>query len=111
MGYDTDLADRIREVVGAEDGVTERRMFGGHAFLVGGHLAVSASGRGGLLVRVEPAETERLVQRTHVTRFEMRGRELDGWLHVATAGLRTKRELSAWVTRGLAYARTLPPKR
>lgn len=111
MAFDEELADRIRELMARERGVTERRMFGGLAFLVGGHMAVSASGQGGLLVRVDPDQTERLVGREHVRRFEMRGRSMDGWLRVDDAGLRTKRQLAGWVTRGVAYARSLPPKR
>ena len=111
MAFDEELADRIRELMARERGVTERRMFGGLAFLVGGHMAVSASGQGGLLVRVDPDQTERLVGREHVRRFEMRGRSMDGWLRVDDAGLRTKQQLAGWVTRGVAYARSLPPKR
>jgi TfoX/Sxy family transcriptional regulator of competence genes len=111
VAFDEELADRIRELMARERGVTERRMFGGLAFLVGGHMAVSASGQGGLLVRVDPDQTERLVGREHVRRFEMRGRSMDGWLRVDDAGLRTKRQLAGWVTRGVAYARSLPPKR
>lgn len=110
MAYDVELADRIRAVAGAEPGLTERRMFGGLAFLVHGHLAVSASGRGGLLLRVDPAETEALLARPHVRPFEMRGRELTGWLHVDPAAVATDPDLRTWVTTGLAYARTLPPK-
>jgi len=111
VAFDEELADRIRELMARERGVTERRMFGGLAFLVGGHMAVSASGQGGLLVRVDPDQTERLVGREHVRRFEMRGRSMDGWLRVDDAGLRTKQQLAGWVTRGVAYARSLPPKR
>jgi hypothetical protein len=111
MAFDEDLADRIRELVGEERGITEKRMFGGLAFLVNGNMAVSASGQGGLLVRVDPGQTDRLVQREHVRRFEMRGRSMDGWLRVDDAGVRTKRQLGGWVTRGVRYARSLPPKR
>lgn len=111
VALDEDLADRIRELVAQERGVSEKRMFGGLAFLLNGHMAVSASGQGGLLVRVQPAETDRLVAGAHVRRFEMRGRAMDGWLRVDDEGLRTKRQLERWVTRGVAYARSLPPKR
>ena len=111
MAFDEELADRIRELVAQERGITERRMFGGLAFLVGGHLAVSASGQGGLLVRVDPDETERLVGREHVRRAEIRGRSMDGWLRVDDAGLRTKRQLGGWVARGVTYTRSLPPRR
>jgi hypothetical protein len=107
MPYDEELAERVRAVLAAEPGVTEKRMFGGLAFLVGGHLAVSASGQGGLLLRVDPADTDELVTRPHVTRFVMRGRELDGWLHVRPPAVGTDADLAAWVGRGLAHARSL----
>jgi TfoX/Sxy family transcriptional regulator of competence genes len=111
MAYDEDLANRIRELVGAERGLTEKRMFGGLAFLINGHMAVSASGQGGLLLRVDPAQTRTLVQRPHADAFVMRGREMDGWLRVDAEGVRTKRQLERWVTRSVAYAQSLPPKR
>jgi TfoX/Sxy family transcriptional regulator of competence genes len=111
VAFDEHLADRIRELVGPERGVSEKRMFGGLAFLVDGKMAVSASGQGGLLVRVDPTETDRLVTRAHVRRFEMRGRPMDGWLRVDGEGVRTKRQLEPWVRRGVAYARSLPSKR
>ena len=110
MAYDEDLANRIRELLATEAGVTEKRMFGGLAFLIGGNMSVSASGRGGLLLRCDPAETEALLRRSHAHPFEMRGRVMDGWLRVDAEGLRTKRELKPWVTRGVAYARSLPVK-
>jgi hypothetical protein len=111
MGYDEGLANRIREVVQDEQGLTEKRMFGGLAFLINGNMAVSASGQGGLLVRVEPRKTDQLASRAHVRPFEMRGRPMDGWLRVEVDGVHTKRQLEAWVARGVAYARSLPPKR
>jgi hypothetical protein len=110
MGYDEELAQRIRELVGGDPDVTEKRMFGGLAFLAGGHMAVAVSGQGGLMVRVDPADTAALVNRPHAGPFEMRGRELDGWLRVDSEGVRTKRQLGPWVRRGMAYARSLPPK-
>jgi TfoX/Sxy family transcriptional regulator of competence genes len=109
--YDEELADRIRELLSGERGVTEKRMFGGLAFLVDGKMSVSASGHGGLLVRVDPARTDRLLRGVHVEPFVMRGRPMDGWLRVDAAGVRTTRQLRAWVDRGVAYARTLPAKR
>jgi TfoX/Sxy family transcriptional regulator of competence genes len=111
MAYDEELADRLRELVQDENGVTEKRMFGGLAFLINGNMAVSASGQGGLLLRVDPAETEELVADPNARRFEMRGREMDGWLRVDTDGLSSDRQLEQWVARGVAYARSLPPKR
>ena len=111
MAYDEDLANRIRELMAAEDGVTEMRMFGGLAFLIGGNMSVAASGQGGLMVRVEPEETDALLEKPHARPFEMRGREMQGWLRVDAEGLRTKRQLESWVKRGVAYARSLPPKK
>ena len=110
MAYDADLADRVREVVHSEPGLTEKRMFGGLAFLIHGHMAVSASRQGGLLLRVDPAETESLVNEPHVGRFQMRGREMDGWLRVDTQAVETEGDLRRWVSRGVTYARSLPPK-
>lgn len=111
MAYDEDLAHRIRELVSREAGVTERRMFGGLAFLVDGHMSVAASGQGGLMVRVDHDETDALVAHEHVRPFEMRGRPMQGWVRVDTEGVRTKRQLERWVRRGVAFARSLPPKR
>jgi hypothetical protein len=110
MAYDEDLADRVRGIVGTEAGLTEKRMFGGLAFLIGGNMAVSASSQGGLLLRVDPAETDTLVADPHARRFEMRGREMDGWLRIDPDGLGTDTELGQWVAKGVAYARSLPPK-
>jgi TfoX/Sxy family transcriptional regulator of competence genes len=110
MAYDEDLADRIRELIAAQSGVTEQKMFGGLAFLIGGHMAVAASGQGGLMVRVDPEETDALAAKPHAGPFEMRGRAMQGWLRVADEGVRTKRQLEPWVKRGVAYARSLPPK-
>lgn len=110
MGYDEDLANRTRELVAAEPGVTEMRMFGGLAFFIGGHMSVAASGQGGLMVRVAPEDTDALLAKPHTRPFEMRGREMQGWLRVDLEGLRTKRQLAPWVSRGVAYARSLPAK-
>lgn len=110
MAYDEDLAHRLRELLAGEDAVTEKRMFGGLAFLVGGNMAVAASGRGGLMVRVEPAETEALLAQRGAGPMEMRGRAVAGWLRVDADALRTKRQLEPWVGRGVRYAQSLPPK-
>jgi TfoX/Sxy family transcriptional regulator of competence genes len=110
MAYDEKLAARIRELVAGEKGITEKKMFGGLAFLVGGHMAVAASGRGGMMVRVDPAESEALVAKTKARVVEMRGREMPGWLRVDTDDVKTKRRLEVWVARGVGYARSLPPK-
>ena len=111
MAYDEDLANRIRELVLTEPGVTEQRMFGGLAFLIDGNMSVSASRQGGLMLRVDPAETDALLGKQHARPFEMRGRVMQGWLRVDAEGLRTKRQLERWVARGIAYARSLPSKR
>ena len=110
MAYDEELADRIRRVFEGEPGLTERRMFGGLAFLVNGHLAASASSQGGMLLRCDPADTEACVDQPGVNRFAMRGREMDGWLHVSPEAVDTEGTLDEWVDRGLRYARSLPPK-
>jgi len=110
VAYDEELADRIRALVAGELGVTERKMFGGLAFLVGGNMAVAASGQGGLLVRADPAESEALVA-SGARPMEMRGRAMPGWLRVDTADISAAGELERWVGLGLAYARSLPPKR
>lgn len=111
MAFDEDLADRIRELIAGERGVSEQRMFGGLAFLVGGNMSVAASGQGGLLVRVDPEQTAALARKPHANRFKMRGREMRGWLRVSEEGVRTKRQLEPWVRRGITYARSLPSKR
>jgi TfoX/Sxy family transcriptional regulator of competence genes len=110
MAYDEDLANRVRELLADEEGVTEMSMFGGLAFLLGGNMAVAASGQGGLLARVDPAEAERLLSSPHVSAMVMRGREMKGWLRVDADGVRTKRALEPWVRRSLAFARSLPAK-
>jgi hypothetical protein len=110
MPYDEDLANRLREALADEDGITEKKMFGGLAFLLHGHMSVSASGRGGLLARIDPAETDAALAKEHVSLMEMGGRTMDGWLRVAPEGLTTKRQLDGWVRRSLAYVKTLPPK-
>lgn len=110
MAYDAALADLIRAAMPSRVGVTEKPMFGGLAFLVNGNLAVSASSRGGLLVRVDPARTESLVEEKGVTRFEMGGRAMDGWLHVSTSEADPEDRLGRWVEIGTTYARSLPAK-
>src|SRR6476660_9793320 len=110
MAYDEDLADRIRELVATEKDLTEQKMFGGLAFLVGGHMAVAASGQGGILVRIDPAESDRLTESTNARPMEMRGRSMQGWLRVDSSDVRTRRQLARWVGRGTGYARSLPPK-
>jgi TfoX/Sxy family transcriptional regulator of competence genes len=110
MAYDEDLAHRLRELLADEDAITEKRMFGGLAFLLHGNMSVSASRNGGLLVRIDPAETDAALARPHVALMEMGGRRMGGWITVAPEGVRTKRQLASWVKRSVAFAKTLPPK-
>ena len=110
MAYDEDLANRIRELLAAEPGVVEKKMFGGLAFLIGGNMSVAASGQGGLMVRVDPDETESLLEEPHARPFEMRGKEMAGWLRVAGDDVASDAALAEWVDRGVAYARSLPAK-
>jgi hypothetical protein len=110
MAYDEDVADRIRVALQDTDGVRETRMFGGLAFLVHGHMAVAASGGGGLMVRVPPEQTESLLAEDGAAPMEMRGRELSGWLRVGTAAVEEDAALQRWVDLGVAHVATLPPK-
>jgi hypothetical protein len=109
MAYDEVLADRLRSVLAPETGVSEKKMFGGLAFLVHGHMAVSVSGQGGLMLRVEPAQTGSVVQADGVARVEMRGRAMDGWVRVDPSVVASDDELARWAQVGIAYARSLPP--
>jgi hypothetical protein len=113
VAYDERLAERIRETVSdlaIGDPVEEKKMFGGLAFLLGGHMAVAASGQGGLMVRCAPEDTEALIGEPGASRMEMRGRTMDGWLRVSTEAVEAESDLERWVGRGLAYAGSLPPK-
>ena len=111
MAYDEELAMRIRELIVGERGLTEKKMFGGLAFLIGGNMAIAASGQGGLLVRCAPTDSDKLVKNNGATIAVMRGQPMPGWLRVEDSKVKSKRELSAWVTRGVAYARSLPQKK
>jgi len=110
MAYDEELADRLRALLGGRPGLTEQKMFGGLAFLIGGNMAIAASGQGGILVRVDPAQSDDLVATTSAEPMEMRGRSMAGWLHVDTAAVADDDALGEWVERGTAYAASLPPK-
>ena len=113
MAYDAELAalaERIRDQVMGEEGLTEQRMFGGLAFMVHGNMSVAASGQGGLMVRVDPAETDALREEPGAAPMVMRGREMRGWLLVESAALQDRADLEQWVARGVGYARSLPPK-
>jgi hypothetical protein len=111
VAYDEELARRIRELVAGAPGLTEQKMFGGLAFLIGGNMAVAASSEGGALVRVDPAQSDALVAETNARAMEMRGRQMQGWLRVDPEDLRAEAELAKWVALGTAYARSLPAKR
>ena len=110
MAYDERLAEWIRESLAGEKKLTEKKMFGGLGFMVGGNMAIAASGQGGILVRVDPDESDALVAKTKAYPMEMRGRQMAGWLRVDAKDVPTKRELTKWVERATAYARSLPPK-
>ncbi len=110
MAYDEALANRIRELIAGEPGLTERKMFGGLAFLIHGNMAVAASGQGGILVRVDPTQSDALVATSNARPMEMRGRPMQGWLRVDPEDLLTKRQLAKWVQLGTTYARSLPAK-
>ena len=110
MAYDTVLADRIRDLLANERNVTEKKMFGGLAFLVGGNMAVAASGQGGILVHVDPREWEPLVAKGPAKPMVMRGRAMAGWLRVDADDVEG-RALKTWVSRGAAYAGSLPAKK
>lgn len=110
MAYDEELGDRIRDLIGGESDLTEKKMFGGLSFLIGGNMAVAASGQGGILVRVDPEESDTLVATTSARLMEMRGRQMRGWLRVDDEDVRSERELAKWVELGTTYARTLPAK-
>jgi TfoX/Sxy family transcriptional regulator of competence genes len=111
MAYEEKLADRIRESLGDRTDLTEKKMFGGLAFLIAGNIAVAASGQGGLLVRVDPEQSDKLLATTNARPMEMRGRQMRGWLRVDSDDVRTKRQLARWVELGATYARSLPAKR
>ena len=110
MAYDEELAFRICALLADEANLTEKKMFGGLAFLVRGNMAVAASGQGGVLVRVDPTNLDQLVSKSSARPMEMRGREMKGWLRVDADSVRTKRQLAKWVGLGTAYARSLPAK-
>ncbi|HEY1517383.1 MAG TPA: TfoX/Sxy family protein [Solirubrobacteraceae bacterium] len=110
MAYDQDLADRIRALFATDHDIVEKKMFGGLAFLIGGHMSVSASGQGGMLLHCEPEETATLLREAHAGPFEMRGNVMSGWLRVESGGLERDADLERWVAVGVNYARSLPPK-
>lgn len=110
MAYDHELAGRIRDLIDDYEDLREQQMFGGLAFLIGGNMAVAASGQGGLMVRVNPDEAHSLTDGELVAPMVMRGRPMRGWLRVDTAAVSTAEQLEQWVARGVSYARSLPAK-
>lgn len=110
MAYDEELAERMRQALDGVPGMTEKRMFGGLAFLTGGNMAIAASGEGGALVRVDPAASDHLVETTTAEVAIMRGRPMPGWLRVPAEDLRTSDQVATWVRVGTDYARSLPVK-
>src|SRR5262249_10838394 len=110
MAYDKQLADRIRELLGGEADLTEKRMFGGLAFLIRGNMAVVVSHRGGLMIRIDPTTADELVAQTDARQVEMRGRPMRGLVHVSASDVRTKRELVRCVNLATRHARSLPAK-
>ena len=102
---------RIRALIAKEPALSEKKMFGGLAFLVGGNMAIAASGQGGVLVRVDPAQSDKLVATTKAAVAVMRGRLMPGWLRLSSGDVRTKPQLAKWVTLGTTFARSLPAKR
>jgi TfoX/Sxy family transcriptional regulator of competence genes len=110
VAYDIELADRIREILAGEPEVTEKRMFGGLAFLVQGRLVAAAGSKGDLLLRVDPVQSEGLIADPRARRYVMRGREMAGWLGVEVDESMPDSELERWVQHGLDYADTLEPR-
>ncbi|MCW6009846.1 TfoX/Sxy family protein [Micromonospora sp. CPCC 205371] len=110
MAYDEQLADKVRDLLDGRPGITEVRMFGGLAWLANGNMAVAVRGKGGLLVRTDPADTEAMLDEPGTDTMIMRGREMRGWITVAPQACAAPEDVARWVERGLAYALTLPPK-
>jgi TfoX/Sxy family transcriptional regulator of competence genes len=110
VAYDQELADRIRQLIGSDPELTEKKMFGGLAFLIRGNMAIAASSEGGAMVRGDPAQSDALVATTTARLVQMRGRDMPGWLRVSADDLRTDDQLASWVEIGTGYARSLPPK-
>lgn len=110
MAFDPELAGRLRELLAGEHGVTEKKMFGGLGFLVNGNMCVSASGQGGMLVRIDPEGTATALKRAHASLMTMGGRSMEGWIRVAPEGVRTKREIQPWLKLSLGYVKGLPKK-
>jgi TfoX/Sxy family transcriptional regulator of competence genes len=110
MVYNEVIAGRMRELLAHEPHVTEKKMFGGLGFMIAGNMAIAASSSGGALVRVDPEQSDKLVDTTVARPMVMRGRPMSGWLEVPADALSSKREVARWVRIGATYAKSLPPK-
>ena len=110
MVFDPIIAERIREAVASEPDVSERKMFGGLAFLLRGNMAMAASSKGGLMIRTDPATASGLVDESPAEYVEMSGRQLQGWLHLGAVDIESDHQLAIWINRALDYATTLPSK-
>jgi hypothetical protein len=110
MAYDEALAERVRAVISLRENVTEKKMFGGIAFMVGGNMACGVSSSSELIVRLDPEESQRALAEPHVRVFDMTGRPMRGWLLVEPAGIETDDQLAGWVDAGADFAASLPPK-
>ena len=110
MAYNLELVERLREQLADEVNVLERKMFGGVAFLIDGNMAVAASSRGGLMVRVAPQRGTELAAAGPAVQMEMHGRPMKGWLHLEASQVATERELNRWVSYARDYVKTLPAK-
>ena len=110
MVYDNELGERIAELLDAQEDITEKMMFGGRAFFVNGNMTIAASGKGGLLVRSNPADVDKLLKKPGAQPSIMRGRVMTGWLDVDGDAAKTKAKLAFWVDQSSAFTRTLPPK-
>ena len=110
MAYDEDVADRVREQLADEDAITEKKMFGGLAFMLAGNMAVGISNRSELMVRVGPDGADDALERPHAHQMDMNGRPMTGFIAVSGEGFESDGDLADWVRRGVGYARTLPAK-
>ncbi|MFC0505171.1 TfoX/Sxy family protein [Micromonospora costi] len=110
MAYDEDLANRVRELIGGEPGIDERRMFGGLAMMLNGNMAVVIRGAGGLMVRVDPAQSAQFLSEDGAQPTEMRGWIMRGWITVEPSACAEDADLQRWVGRGVTFARGLPAK-
>jgi TfoX N-terminal domain len=110
VAYDEGLARRIRRLIGDDRALSEKKMFGGLAFLINGNMSVAASGQGGIMIRCAPENTDALLQEPGAEHLVMRGRAMDGWLRVRAEAVAQDSQLEPWVRRAVGYAHSLPSK-